>query len=76
MLKHQKVSKYYENDCSSDNGYAKMYPITVRILDINYSHVMTKFFDMNLIEGASASTAAAMFSSIGKQLEKFQISWE
>ena len=34
---------------------------------------MTKFYDINLIEGASASTAAAMFSSVYKQFKKFQI---
>ena len=54
-----------------DNGFAKIYPITVRIFDINYSRVMTKFFDMNLIEGANASTAAAIFSSVNKQFGKF-----
>ena len=35
-------------DASNDTGLEKMYPITVRIFDINYSRVMTKFFDMNL----------------------------
>ena len=63
-------------DASNDNGLAKMYPITVRIFDINDSRVMTKLIDMNLIEGASASTAAAMFSSVDKEFEKFQIPWE
>lgn len=46
-------------------------PITVRIFDTNYSRVMTKFFDMNLIEGASASTAAAASSSVDKQFERY-----
>lgn len=46
-------------------------PITVRIFDTNYSRVMTKFFDMNLIEGASASTVAAASSSVDKQFEKY-----
>ncbi|CAB4033387.1 Hypothetical predicted protein [Paramuricea clavata] len=38
-------------DGSNDNGIAKMYPITVRIYDDEFNRVMTKFFDMNLIEG-------------------------
>ena len=63
-------------DASNDNGLTKMYPITVRILDINYSRVMTKFFDLNLKEGGSASTAAAMFSSVDKQFENFPVPWE
>ena len=63
-------------DPSNDNGLAKMYPITGRIFDINFTRVMTKFFDMNLMERASASTAAVMFSSIDKQFEKSQIPWE
>ena len=32
------------HDDGNDNGLVKMYPITVRIFDINYSCVMTKFF--------------------------------
>ena len=63
-------------DASNDNGLTKMYPITVRILDINYSRVMTKFFDLNLKEGGSTSTAAAMFSSVDKQFENFPVPWE
>ena len=50
-------------NASTDSGLTKMYPITVRIFDINYSHGMTKFFDMNLIEGANTCNAVAMFSS-------------
>ena len=56
-------------DASNNNGLAKMYPITVKIFNISYSRVMTKFFDMNLIEGASASTAVVMFSSVDKQFK-------
>ena len=37
-------------DATNDNDLAKIYPITVRIFNTNYSSVMTKFFDMNLIE--------------------------
>ena len=34
---------------------------------------MTKFFDMNLIEGSDASTAAAMFESVDNQLTNHEI---
>ena len=63
-------------DASNDNGPAKNYPITVRIFDIDYSRVMTKFFEMILIAGANASPAAAMISSVDKQLKTIQIPWE
>ena len=63
-------------DASSDNAIAKIYPITMRIFDTNYSSGKTKFFEMSLMEGANASTAAAMFSSVDKQLKKFQMLWE
>ena len=63
-------------DASNDNGLAKMYPINIRIFDINCSCVMKTFFDMNLIEGVNASIPAAMFPSVDKLFQKFQIKWE
>ena len=63
-------------DASNDNGPAKIYPITVRIFNIDYSRVLTKFFEMILIAGANASPAAAMISSVNKQLKTIQIPWE
>ena len=63
-------------DASNDNGLANMYPSTMRIFYMNYSRVMKMFFDVNLTEGVSASTAATILSSIGKQFEKFHIPWE
>ena len=45
----------------------KIYPIALRIFDINYSHVM------NLIERENASTAAAIFSNEDERFQKFQI---
>ena len=44
-------------DGSNDNGIKKMFPVTVRIFDLNFNRIMTKFVDMNLIEGTDASTA-------------------
>ena len=60
-------------DASNDNGPAKIYPITVRIFNIDYSRVLTKFFEMILIAGANASPAAAMISSVDKQLKTIQM---
>ena len=44
-------------DGSNDTGIAKMHPVTVRIYDVNFNRVMTKFLDMNLIEGSTSGTA-------------------
>ena len=48
-------------DSSNDNGIQKMFPITVRIFDETFSRIMTKFLDMNLLEGRDASAADVMF---------------
>ena len=61
---------------NNDNGLLKMFPVTVRISDINHQPVMTKFFDMNLMEGRDASTTADMFSSVYKLFIKHGISWD
>eukprot|EP00794_Sanderia_malayensis_P013387 gene13387-14760_t len=36
---------------------------------------MTKFFDMNMLQGRAASTADCMFASSNQQLEKHDLSW-
>ena len=51
-------------DGSNDAGLEKMFPICVRIFDINFNRIMTKFLDMNMLEGRDASTAEHMFTSI------------
>ena len=61
-------------DGSNDTGVLKMFPVTVRIFDINHQRIMTKFSDMNLMVGRDASTAAEMFSSVDKLLIKHGIS--
>ncbi|KAJ8030946.1 hypothetical protein HOLleu_27502 [Holothuria leucospilota] len=38
-------------DASNDTGLQKMFPVTVRIYDINFRRIMTKFLDINLLEG-------------------------
>ena len=55
-------------DSSNDNGLEKMFPVTVRIYDVNFGRVLTKFLDMNLLEGRDASTAEAMFQSVDELL--------
>ena len=62
-------------DASNDTGLSKMYPVTIRIFDMNYNRIMTKFFDMNLLEGRDASTAAHQFQSVDQLLEKHEIPW-
>ena len=51
-------------DGSNDTGLAKMFPVTVRVFYISFNRVMTKFLDMNVMEGKDVSTAAAMFKSV------------
>ena len=63
-------------DGSNDTGVLKMFPVTVRMFDINHQRIMTKFFLMNLMEGQDASAAAEMFSSVGKLFIKHGISWD
>ena len=62
-------------DGSNDTGIAKMYPITVRIYDVNFNRVMTKFFDMNLIEGSTSGKAATIFQHVDALFQKYEISW-
>ena len=63
-------------DGSNDTGLSKMFLITVRVFDANFNRVMTKFFDMSLIDGSDVSTAEAMFQSVDNQLNNHDISWD
>ena len=63
-------------DGSNDAGLEKMFPICVRIFDVNFNRIMTKLFDMNMLEGRDASTAEHMFTSIENQLCKNELSWD
>ena len=62
-------------DGSNDTGIAKMYPITVRIFDADFNRVLTKFFDMNLIEGRTSGTTATTFEHVDATFEKNGFSW-
>ena len=48
-------------DGSNDQNLEKMYPVTVRIFDINHHKAVTKFLDMCL---SKSSTSAGIFCSI------------
>ena len=63
-------------DSSNDNGIHKMFPITVRIIDETFGRIMTKFLDMNLLEGRDASTADVMFESVDNILTINDIRWD
>ena len=52
------------------------FPLTVCIFDINHQRIMKKIFDMNLMKGWDASTAAEMFPSVDKLFIKYDISWD
>ena len=41
-----------------------MIRVIVKAFDININRVVTKFLDMNVMEGKDVSTAAAMFKSV------------
>ena len=62
-------------DGSNDTGIAKMYPITV-IYDVEFNRVMTKFFDMNLIEGRCSGTAATIFEHVDAVFNEHAIQWK
>ena len=53
-----------------------MFPIKVRVFDVNFNRVMTKFFDINLIDGTDASTAEVVFLTVDNQLNNPGIIWD
>ena len=60
-------------DGSNDTGLQKMYPVTVRIFDVNFNRIMKKFFDINFLEGTDAPTAASMFDSVNNLFERYNM---
>ena len=51
-------------------------PVNVRVFDVNSNSIMTKFLDMNIMEGEDVSTAAAMFKNIEDLFTKFDLMWD
>ena len=58
-------------DGSNDIGLQNMYAVTFCIFDVNFSQIMTKFFDMNSLEGTDASTA--VFDNVNNLSEWYNI---
>ena len=61
-------------DASNDTGLHKMFPVTIRIFDTNFDRIMTKFLDMNMLDGRNAPTAAFEFNSIDELFTRFELS--
>ena len=53
-----------------ETGLNKMFPITVRIFDMNFCRVMKKFYDINYMKGQDTSTAQAQFQGVDDILAK------
>lgn len=60
-------------DGSNHQNLEKMNPVTVRIFDNNQHKVVNKLLDIYL---SKASTAAAIFSSIGNVFQVNKVPWE
>ena len=63
-------------DASNDTGLCKMFPVTVRIFDTNFDHIIAKFLDMNMLVGRNASTTTFEFNSADKLFTRFKLSWK
>ena len=59
-------------DGSNDQNLEKMYPVTVRIFDINHHKAVTKFLDMCL---SKSSTSAGIYRSNDSAMTKYEIPW-
>ena len=57
-------------DGSNDTGLEKTLPITVRIFNVSFGKVITKFFYMNLLSGRDSGPAEVMFDGIDAQFTK------
>ena len=53
-----------------------MVAMIVCIYDIQFRRIMTKIFDMNLLEGVTASTTERMFNSVDDLFSKHNIPWD
>ena len=60
-------------DGSNDTGIDKIFPVTVKLFDVNFSRAMTKFLDLNIMEGKDTSTAVAMIQRVDNLFSKFNL---
>ena len=63
-------------DSSNDTGIQKMFPVIACIYDIQFSQIMAKFFDMNLLESVTASMAESICNSVDNLFSKHNIPWK
>ena len=53
-----------------------MYPFIVRIYDVRFNQIMTRFFYMSLLKDSAASTAESMLARVAKQFNDHNFSWD
>ena len=63
-------------DGSNDTGIQKEFPVTICIYDTQFSRIMTKFFEMSLLEGVTASTIKSIFNSVDTLFSRHGIPWD
>ena len=56
---------------SNGTGIEEMFPVTVRVFDVNLTRIMTKFLDMNIMKGEDVSAAESMSKSVEDIFIKF-----
>ena len=68
-------------DGSNDTGLEKTLPITVRIFNVSFGKVITKFFYMNLLSGRDSGTAEVILIVLMHNLQnmvcngKMSVAW-
>ena len=60
-------------DGSNNTGLEMMLPITVRIFNVNFGSVITKFFYMNLLSGRDNGTGEVIFDNNDAQFTKHAV---
>ena len=73
LVETMKVEPFSLNvDGSNDNDLFKMYPLCVRVFDVNRGHVCLRFLDMC---ASSVSTADGIFTKLDAALTKHSLDW-
>ena len=49
---------------SNGTGIEEMFPVTVRVFDVNLNRIMTTFLGMNIMKGEDVSTTESMSKSV------------
>ena len=62
-------------DKRSNTRVQEMFPATLRIFDVSFGCITTKFYIMNLLEGRDASTVIRMFGSQDNFFSVNEIEW-